>query len=174
MIGCNPERQTMTIRQGTIHEMLSLWYKIHTTEIFTENLISGNAEFWTIEHLGRLIGELYLFKYLPDHDFADGSATAYLYGLFIEEGMRGKGLGTMLLNRVLQRLSELGFQYATIGVEPHEQANVRLYERMGFTQNIKTTHINFCDVDEHHHPIQYPVYWLLRKTLVLPGKCFPG
>ena len=155
----------MTIRQGTIDEMLSIWYKFYTTEFFVENLKAGNAEFWTIEHQGLLLGELYLFKRLPDHDFADGFTTAYLYGFYIEEGMRGKGLGTMLLNRVLQRLSELGFRYATIGVMPQEQANVRLYERMGFTEKIKTAHMNLCDVDEQNNPTQYPDYWLLRKTL---------
>lgn len=160
----------MTVRQGTIDEMLSLWYKFHTSEFFAANLKSGNAEFWTLDDQGCLIGELYLFKHLPDHDFADGSSTAYLYGFYIEEGVRGKGLGTMLLNRVLQRLSELGFRYATIGVESREQANVRLYERMGFTERIKTTELNLCDVDENYCPTQYPEYWLLRKTLQ-PGSC---
>lgn len=155
----------MTIRQGSIEDMLTLWYKFNTTEFFMENLKAGNAEFWTIEDQGCLIGELYLFKHLSDHDFADGSSTAYLYGFYIEDGMRGKGLGTMLLNRVIQRLSELGFRYATIGVEPREQANVRLYKRMGFTEKIKTSQLNLCDVDENFFPTQYPEYWLLRKTL---------
>ena len=145
--------------------MLSLWYKFHTTEFFTENLKAGNAEFWTLERSGRLIGELYLFKRLPDPDFADGTSTAYLYGFYIDERMRGKGYGTMLINRVLQRLTELGFRYATIGVRPDEKANIRLYERMGFTEKVKTTHINPCDVDEHFHPTHYPDYLLLRKTL---------
>ncbi|MBP7175465.1 MAG: GNAT family N-acetyltransferase [Thermoclostridium sp.] len=155
----------MTIRQGTIEEMLSLWYKFYTTEFFVENLQTGNAEFWVIEKQGRLVAELYFFKCLSDHDFADGSTTAYLYGFYVTENMRGKGLGTTLLKAVLQRLSELGFRYATIGVEPCEKANVRLYERMGFTEKMKTSHINLCDVDEDSRPAQYPEYWLLRKML---------
>ncbi|NLO40793.1 MAG: GNAT family N-acetyltransferase [Ruminiclostridium sp.] len=155
----------MTIRPGTIDEMLSLWYKFYTTEFFVENLQSGNAEFWTVEDQGRLVGELYLFKHLSDHDFADGFTTAYLYGFYVAEDMRGKGLGTLLLKTVLERLSELSFRYATIGVEPHEKANVRLYERMGFTEKIKTCHINLCDVDKNYRPTHYPRYRLLRKTL---------
>ena len=80
-----------------------------------------------------MIGELYIFKELNDQDFADGNTTAYLYGFQIEELMRGKGLGTMLMNRVLERLHELNFQYVTLGVEPDKEANIRLYKRMGFT-----------------------------------------
>jgi GNAT superfamily N-acetyltransferase len=126
---------------------------------------SGNAEFWAIEYHARIIGELYLFKHLDDPDFADGYTTAYLYGFQIEEIMRGKGLGTRLMNRVLERLYELNFNYVTLGVEPHKEANIRLYTRMGFKEEIKTVSENPCDVDEYFKPTIGPEYILLRKTL---------
>lgn len=155
----------MIIRQATIDEMLALWYKFYTSDFFAENIQRENAEFWAIEHHTRLIGELYLFKELNDHDFADGSTTAYLYGFRMEELMQGKGLGTMLMNRVLHRLKELNFNYVTIGVEPDQEANIRLYKRMGFTEKIKTITENPCDVDENFMPANGPAYILLRKAL---------
>lgn len=155
----------MIIRQATIDEMLALWFKFYTSDFFSDQIKKGNAEFWAIEHHARLIGELYLFKCLEDHDFADGKTTAYLYGLQIEEIMRGKGLGTMLMNRVFERLRELNFNYVTIGVEKDHEANVRLYTRLGFTEKIKAVCENPCDVDENDKPTIGPEYWLLRKIL---------
>ncbi|WP_338473045.1 GNAT family N-acetyltransferase [Niallia sp. XMNu-256] len=153
------------IRQATIDEMLSLWYKFYTSEYFTKNIQKGNTEFWAIEHHARLIGELYLFKELDDPDFADGNTTAYLYGFQIEEIMRGKGLGTVLIKRVLQRVKELDFKYVTIGVEPDHEPNIRLYKKLGFIEKIKTVNENPCDVDENVMPIKGPAYLLLRKAL---------
>jgi len=155
----------MIIRQATIEEMLALWFKFYTTEYFSDQIQKGNAEFWAIEHHARLIGELYLFKCLDDHDFADGKTTAYLYGFQIEEIMRGKGLGTMLMNRAFERLRELNFEYVTIGVDPDHAANARLYRRMGFTEEIKMVRENPCDVDENFQPTVGTEYLLLRKTL---------
>jgi len=155
----------MKVRQATVDEMLSLWYKFYTSEFFSDQMRKGNLEFWAIEHHARLIGELYLFKSLDDPDFADGKTTAYLYGFQIEEIMRGKGLGTILMNAVLKRLGELNFSYATIGVDPDQEANIRLYTRMGFTEQIKTVRVNPCDVDENFQPVIGPEYVLLRKKL---------
>ncbi|WP_428907984.1 GNAT family N-acetyltransferase [Niallia sp. Krafla_26] len=155
----------MIVRQATVDEMVRLWYKFYTSEFFKENIQKGNAEFWAIEHHNRLIGELYLFKHLNDHDFADGDSTAYLYGFQVEELMRGKGLGTMLMNHVLHRLVDLDFKYVTIGVEPDHEKNLQLYKRLGFTEKIKTVSKNPCDVNEDYLPTTGPEYLLLRKTL---------
>ena len=155
----------MIVRQATVEEMLALWFKFYTSNFFSDHIQKGNAEFWAIEYHRRLIGELYFFKHLEDQDFADGNSTAYLYGFQIEELMRGKGLGTSLMNGVLNRLEELNFKYVTIGVEANHEANVRLYTRMGFTEKIKTVSENPCDVDENFLPTKGEEYLLLRKTL---------
>ncbi|MBB6444125.1 GNAT family N-acetyltransferase [Bacillus benzoevorans] len=155
----------MIIRQATIDEMFALWYKFYTSDFFADNIQRGNAEFWAMEYHARLIGELYIFKELHDRDFADGATTAYLYGFRIEELMRGKGLGTMLMDRVLHRLKALNFKYVTVGVELEHEENIRLYKRMGFTETIKTVTENPCDVDENFIPTYGPAYLLLRKAL---------
>lgn len=155
----------MIIRQATTDEMHRLWYKFYTSDFFAEHMQKENAEFWAIEHHARLIGELYLFKELNDPDFADGDTTAYLYGFQIEELMRGKGLGTMLMNRVLERLRNLNFRYVTIGVEVNHASNIQLYKRMGFTEKIKIVTENPCDVDKNFIPVHGPEYILMRMEL---------
>ena len=56
----------MEIRKATGDEMLALWEypdpenASPTTKFFYRSISSGNAIFWTIEHHGELIGELYV------------------------------------------------------------------------------------------------------------------
>ena len=83
----------MIVRRGTSGEMRSTWYKKHTSEFFQDNMESGNAEFWTMEDNGRLVGELYIFFQLTDQDFADGETTAYLCAFRIAEELRRKRPG---------------------------------------------------------------------------------
>ena len=57
----------MLIRKATGEEMLNLWgYRDAdtascTAKFFYRSIASGNAVFWTLEHGGELIGELYVF-----------------------------------------------------------------------------------------------------------------
>lgn len=81
----------MTIRSATKEEMLLLWgytdIKVAspTAKFFYENISSGNTIFWTVEKDDELIGELYVFKDLPDKEFADGTTTAYLCAFRVRE-----------------------------------------------------------------------------------------
>lgn len=156
----------MLIRQGTVKEMLSLWYKKNTSEFFIGKINSCETEFWTIEHENKLIGELYFFKSLADRQFADGSTTAYLCAFRILDGFRRNGYGTKLMNTVLERIKTLGYKQVTIGVENSEPANIRFYKRMGFTEVIKICNNDPCDVNEDFTPICCSEYVLLRKVFL--------
>jgi ribosomal protein S18 acetylase RimI-like enzyme len=155
----------MLIRKGTINEMQSLWYKKYTSEFFKDNIKSGNAEFWTIEINQILIGELYIFKSLNNSQFANGIDTAYLCAFRISEGFRGNGHGTALMKQVFERLKVLGFKYVTIGVVEEEKANIRLYNRLGFTERIEIFNFDPCDVSEDNKPAACTEFTLLRKVL---------
>ena len=62
----------MLIRKAAGEEMLKLWgcedadAAPPTAKFFYRNITSGNAVFWTVEHEGALIGELYVFFDLKD------------------------------------------------------------------------------------------------------------
>jgi len=145
--------------------MLTLWYKKYTSEFMADKITNHKAEFWTIELDNRLVGELYAFFELDDKDFADGKTTAYLCAFRIINELRGKGLGTKLILKVLERLSDLGYLYATIGVEPVETANLRLYNKLGFTEKVKSIFADPCNVDIDFRPAPCAEYYLLRKRL---------
>ena len=162
----------MQIRKASAGEMLSLWEyddlskASNTAKYFYQNIESGNAVFWTMEHDGKLIGELYVFRDISfDRDFADGETTAYLCAFRIEKEYRGRGLGTRLMEAVLADLKAAGFRRVTIGVGPEEELNVRLYHRMGFTEKIKDCLADPCAMDADMNPAPDDCFWLLAKNL---------
>ncbi len=162
----------MKIMKATGEEMRSLWDRLDmeipepTTDFFYENISSGNADFWTIDDDGELIGELYAFYDLPDSDFADGKTTAYLRAFRVRKGYRGKGLGSLLMTQVLEDLRNKGLKRVTIGVGPDETQNVRLYRRFGFTTKIKDCHYDPCGMDENGEPeYEEDPWWLLSREL---------
>lgn len=159
----------MTIRRGTAAEMISLWVKENTTRFFREALESGRAEFWTAEDHGRLVGELYAFLTLDDARFADGASTAYLCAFRVAEDMRGRGIGTMLVSRVMERLRDLGFSFVTIGVEPAESGNLRLYRNLGFFQTAGSFTADPCDIGPDGKPAACRSFLLLRRYLRFTG-----
>ena len=161
----------MIIRKASGEEMLELWGEqketaAPTAKFFYDNITSGNAVFWTTEHDGALIGELYVFMDLEDKDFADGENTAYLCAFRVKKEFRGHGLGSRMMSRALEDLKEKGTRYATIGVGSDEPQNIRLYQRFGFTAKIKDCHYDPCDYDENRNPVyEKEPWWLLRKDL---------
>ena len=162
----------MLIRKASGEEMLALWgYPMldaasPTARFFYQNIASGNAVFWALEHERALIGELYAFFDLPDKDFADGNATAYLCAFRVKPEFRGRGLGSRLMETVLAGLKARGFRRATIGVSESELQNLRLYRRFGFTEKVKDCRADPCAMDENMQPVVDPEPWvLLRKEL---------
>ena len=163
----------MEIRKATGDEMLALWEypdpenASPTAKFFYRSISSGNAVFWTIEHHGELIGELYVFKNIEaDPDFADGITIAYLCAFRIRKDFRGQGLGTRLIETVLADLKAGGFRRATIGVGPDEERTVKLYRRLGFTTKVKDCRTDPCAMNEHMQPVQEEdTWWLLSKEL---------
>ena len=133
----------MRIRKASAEEMLALWgYRgldsaSPTAAFFFHAVDSGSAVFWTLDNGGELIGELYVFLELEDRDLADGESTAYLCAFRVNKEFRGQGLGSGLMAAALADLKERGFRNATIGVEPDEPQNIRLYRRLGFTRKVK-------------------------------------
>lgn len=57
----------------------------------------------------------------------------HINNLAIHPAFRGKGLGILLLQRVLQEADALGAPHATLEVRRSNEAALRLYQRAGFT-----------------------------------------
>lgn len=157
----------MRIRKASGEEMLKLWgYQNEknasaTAQFFSRNIRSGNAVFYTIEHEGKLIGELHVFKELEDHDFADGKTTAYLCAFRVQKEYRGKSLGSRLMKTALDELKREGFTHASIGVNPDEVQNVNLYRHLGFNTKVKDCFLDPCGFNADQTPVIDEVGWIL-------------
>jgi ribosomal-protein-alanine N-acetyltransferase len=58
---------------------------------------------------------------------------AYLFGIAIREGWRGKGLGTRFLREICHRLQEMGFLALDLTVSPDNAPALRVYrDKLGF------------------------------------------
>ena len=161
----------LEIRRGTAAEMLALCggqrisVESPTALYFHRNVESGNAEFWLIESDGDIVGELYAFHRLDDADFADGVNRSYLCAFSVRKDLRGRGLGTALMARVLESLRAQRFAEATIGVDVREEANIRLYRRIGFVEPVKLSDVDPCMLDENWQPTSCAKFALLKKAL---------
>lgn len=160
----------MHIRTATAEEMLALWaeapaHPSPTARFNCENIRSNNATFFVWDRGGVLVGELYLFRSLSDPDFADGKKRAYLCALRVREDLRGRGLGTALMEHVIAQAVQEGFSELTIGVEYSEEANIRLYRRLGFTELVKDCVLDPCSMDENMESAAHTGFHLLLKRL---------
>ena len=79
--------------------------------------------------------------------------------------MRGRGLGTALLEHAAAQAGREGFTQLTVGVEYSEEANIRLYRRLGFTEFIKDCVFDPCSMDENMEPEPHTGFHLLMKRL---------
>ena len=138
----------MVIRQASIAEFKELWeYSGSTTyKHFLRNLESKNVEFWTIDNEGDLIGELYIFWNSDDKDEANGYNRAYLCAFRVNKAYQGKGYGSLLMERVLERVKNKGYTEATIGIDNREYQKLKsMYNKFGFDKLLKST-----KVDNHY------------------------
>lgn len=65
------------------------------------------------------------------HDFGHIDEETPSLALAIHQGHRGKGLGTALMKKFMEKLREEGYQYVSLSVQKSNPA-LRLYEKLGF------------------------------------------
>lgn len=80
---------------------------------------------------GRLVGYDWLKVEATDGETTDGE----IYVLGVDPALAGRGLGRILLSAGLRRLVDVGCNKAGLYVEADNEAAVRLYRTMGFTDD---------------------------------------
>ena len=66
---------------------------------------------------------------MNDYGHVDDDTPSFAISL--DKGYRGKGIGTDLMRRMLERLKEQGYKKASLAVQKTNYA-VRMYEKAGF------------------------------------------
>jgi len=135
------------IRKGNVQDFKKLnhewawspnkeWQQIVQND-YIKGIQKGSQEFWVIEKGDDIVGEFHIYWDKTDKDEANGINRAYLSAFRVHPDYRGQGLGTKLMQRVIERIKEKGFNEVTIGAYHHEPKIQALYKKWGFTEFVK-------------------------------------
>jgi len=93
-------------------------------ERYSETIGSGRVPCIVAERSGRIVGQISLF---PSDAVAE-------FGMFVEEGERGRGLGRRLMVAGETLARERGFAAMELEVYAHNEAAIGLYRSAGFEE----------------------------------------
>lgn len=123
------------------------------TEFFRQEIESGNRVVYVYKQNGEFIGEIaYVFD-MRDDDYTIANQRIYLSRLIVKKERRGNGIGGILIDFMIEKIKDMGYKEATIGVDKDNLAALHLYRKKGFTT------ILFDGADEDGE------YFKLMKTL---------
>ena len=122
----------------------------------TSNIENGIIDIFALFDNDNLIGELHVKYDNEDKDFAKKGKRAYLFAFRIHKDYQGKGLGSYLLETVIDELNANGYHELTVGVEDNNPRARYMYKKHGFIQPI-------ARIKETYQGDSYEYDLLLRK-----------
>lgn len=122
----------------------------------TRNIENGIVDIFVLFDDNKLIGELHVKYDNEDKDFAEKGKRAYLFAFRIHKDYQGKGLGSYLLEVVIEKLTNNGYHELTVGVEDDNIRAKYMYEKYGFVDPI-------ARIKETYQGDGYEYNLLLRK-----------
>lgn len=96
--------------------------------------LTGRRLLMVAESGNTIVGRLFILFESSDSQIADGSNRAYLYSFYVVQSLRGKGLGTRMVNYAERLLNERGYQFVTLAVAKDNPGALRLYERLAYSR----------------------------------------
>lgn len=126
-------------RTEMLSDIAAFWtthYLTVTQEQAEEDLKAWTAEgheLYVILAGGKCVGFLHMGN--------RGGACDWLEDIFVREELRGRGIGGRAIELVWEMLREKGLETMYLEVVPANEAAIRLYHRLGFT-NLNTLTLN--------------------------------
>lgn len=124
----------------------------------TRNIENGNIDIFALFVDDKLIGELHVKYDNEDKDFAEKGKRAYLFAFRVHKDYQGKGLGSYLLEVVIEKLTNNGYHELTVGVEDDNIQARYMYEKHGFVHPISR-------IKETYQGDSYEYDLLLKKII---------
>lgn len=122
----------------------------------TRNIENDIVDIFAMLDNDKLIGELHVKYDNEDKDFAEKGKRAYLFAFRIHKDYQEKGLGSYLLETVIDKLTNNGYHELTVGVEDDNIRARYMYEKHGFIQPM-------ARIKETYQSDSYEYDLLLRK-----------
>ena len=105
----------------------------------------GKADFALVAEMdGKIVGAVWT-RIMHDYGHVDDETPSFAISLYKE--YRGQGIGTRLMQEMLQVLKSKGFKRASLSVQKANYA-VRMYEKLGFRiiKESEEEYIMICDL----------------------------
>ena len=90
---------------------------------------SEDAESWVAETGDRRIVAMMIFSRVLFS--GDGKSSLYLSKLYVENDMRGQGIGSLMLNRLVQLAKDRDYARVFWGTNPSNKSAAEFYEKLG-------------------------------------------
>lgn len=132
----------MSIRKLKIEELGLLTQLFEYNDITnmiaenTKNMNRGITDIFCAFQDDKLIGELHVNYESEDTLSAEKGKRAYLYAFRVHKDYQGNGIGTLLLNGVIEILDNAGYKEFTVGVEDTNTRARHMYMKHGFITRV--------------------------------------
>lgn len=108
-----------------------------------EEIASGDRLVFVYKINGEFIGEGALVLDTSDPDYTILGKRVYVSRMIVKKEYRNRGIGSEILEFLIKKAKEMGFEEMTIGVDKDNVNALHLYEKFGFTE------VLFVGSDEH-------------------------
>ncbi len=122
-------------------------------EKWLEEIVAGIRTVYVYKIDGEFIGEGALVTENGDPDYTVAGQRVYVSRMIVKKEFRGRGIGSGILEFLIEKAKESGFSEMSLGVDKDNAAALHLYRKFGFDQII------FEGADE------FGEYYKLLKTL---------
>src|ERR1035437_67463 len=58
--------------------------------------------------------------------------TVNIYGVLVDKNLRGKGIGKILIKKIIEAVKDSNIQFISLEVETHNETAIKLYKSTGF------------------------------------------
>ena len=94
----------------------------------------GNRLVFVYKINGEFIGEGALVLDTGDPDYTIPGQRVYVSRMIVKKEYRGRGIGSEILEFLINQATEMGFSEMTIGVDKDNENALHLYRKYGFTE----------------------------------------
>ena len=101
-----------------------------------EEIKSGNRLVFIYKINGEFIGEGALVFDTGDPDYTVESRRVYVSRMIVKKEFRNRGIGSEILNFLVDKAKGMGYSEMTIGVDKDNVNALHLYRKFGFTEVI--------------------------------------
>ncbi len=106
------------------------------TSKYYNELISGSRETFVYEKEGEYLGEGSIVFANNDPDYTIPGKRVYLSRMIIKKEYRNKGIGSIIIDYLLDYAKAQGFKEISVGVDIDNTVAWHLYEKKGFNNVI--------------------------------------